>query len=58
MLSSLCVCSGAEPVVEAAWTRQGSAGEWERAPWSAPFDDAEGRREPMSAADFFELWAK
>ncbi|EOD37740.1 hypothetical protein EMIHUDRAFT_251966 [Emiliania huxleyi CCMP1516] len=62
-LRSLGVCClGAEPVVEAAWTRragrQGSAGEWERAPWSAPFDDAEGRREPKSAADFFELWAK
>ena len=47
---------GAEPIIEAAWTRS-SGGAWERLPWSAAFD-ATPATQPKGAADFLASWKK
>lgn len=45
---------GAEPVVEAAWTRE-AHGEWRRVPWGAAFEVEDAAR-PKGAADFLDSW--
>jgi hypothetical protein len=45
---------GAEPKVEAAWTRE-EGGVWRRLPWSAAFEVDEASR-PRGAADFLASW--
>ena len=46
---------GAEPVVSAAWTREGGA--WSRLPWSEAFD-VDPKTLPKGAADFLASWEK
>ena len=51
------VPAGAEPLVEAAWTRQRDSGRWAPLPWSLDFDD-KTPTQAKTATDFFALWAK
>lgn len=44
---------GAEPIIEAAWTRRGSS--WERTAWSAAFP-VEAAAKPKGARDFLASW--
>ena len=46
---------GAEPMIEAAWTRSGAGAVWERVAWSAAFP-VEETAKPKGARDFLASW--